>query len=141
MRVLIKMVKGVALYAALLAVVTGGAAIVGCLFLHNGRVEYLTDPEALFHFLWVTRAGLKVTIVTVTTIVFLMMAENGALSQNWSRWWRRNLPVAGRTETAVRAELGPRAFPRQVAAPVRSRHAAKRNDRAYVPIGYDRDAL
>ena len=81
---LLKMgVKAVVLFLCLLVVVTVGAAIVGCLFLSNGDVAYLIQPHALFEFLWVTRAGLKVTIVFVTVLTFLMFAQDGALSRRW----------------------------------------------------------
>jgi hypothetical protein len=85
-----KLVKGVALYLAILAVVTVGAAIIGCAFLPNGNIDYLLDPPALFTFLWTTRAGLKVTILFVTTMIFLLFAEGGALSRDWVQRSRRN---------------------------------------------------
>ena len=106
---LVKLIKGLALYVAILAVVTVGAAIIGCVFLPNGRLDYLIDPPALFTFLWVTRAGLKVTILFVTTVIFLLFAESGALGQNRSLRSRRNavsVPLARKAwERPVIVEL------------------------------------
>ncbi len=83
MKLLTMALKAVALFLGILVVITGGAAIISCLFLSNGQVAYLIDPQALFEFLWVTRAGLKATILFVTITTFLMIAENGALSKKW----------------------------------------------------------
>lgn len=83
MKLLTMALKAVALFLGILVVITGGAAIIGCLFLSNGQVAYLIDPQALFEFLWVTRAGLKVTIFFVTITTFVMVAENGGLSKKW----------------------------------------------------------
>jgi hypothetical protein len=102
MRFFAKILKGITLYITILAVVTAGAAIIGCLFLPNGRLDYLLDPSALFTFVWVTRAGLKVTIMFVTTLIFLLFAENGALSQRWFRRPQRTLPPASAKEAWTR---------------------------------------
>lgn len=100
MRFLIKLVKGVALYIAILSAVTFSAAVIGCLFLPNGHVRYLLDPEALLTFLWVTRAGLKVSIFFIATSIFMMLADNGALGRKWFKrphsGARPHMPEAGR---------------------------------------------
>ena len=83
MKLLKMSLKAVVLFVGVLLIVTGGAAIIGCLFLSNGQIAYLIDPQALFEFVWVTRAGLKATIFFVTMVTFLMIAEDGALSRRW----------------------------------------------------------
>ena len=85
LRMLGKTAKGLILYVGVLACVTVGAAIVGCLFLSNGHVRYLFDPSDLFTFLWYQRAGLKVTIVFVATWIFLLLVEDGILGRPWRR--------------------------------------------------------
>ena len=75
--------KGVILYAAILSVVTVVAAAIGCLFLQGGDIQFFVHPDAMLQFLWAKRAGLKVTILFVATLVFFMLAEDGILSRRW----------------------------------------------------------
>ncbi len=78
-----KLVKGMTLYVTILACVTALAAVIGCVFLSNGRIAYLFDPTDLFNFLWQQRAGLKVMITFVTTLIFFLLAEDGILNRKW----------------------------------------------------------
>lgn len=78
-----KTLKAATLFTAILLVVTCVAAIVGCLFLSNGQLAYLVQPTELIEFVWVTRAGLKVTVFFVAVMIFLMCAEDGALGRPW----------------------------------------------------------
>lgn len=77
-------VKGVLLFTGLLALVTAAAAVIGCLFLSNGDIAYLADPEKLFHFIYAVRAGLKVNIVFVTFLLFFFCINEDMLTR---RWW------------------------------------------------------
>lgn len=75
--------KAVLLFTGLLALVTAAAAVIGCLFLSNGDIAYLTDPEKLFHFVYAVRAGLKVNIVFVTFLLFFFCINENMLTRPW----------------------------------------------------------
>lgn len=75
--------KGFIHYFAILVMVTLSAATIGCLFLQGGDLQFFVQPEAMIHFPWVKRAGLKVTILFVATIIFFMLAEDGPLRCSW----------------------------------------------------------
>jgi hypothetical protein len=82
-RFLVRLVTGILLYSWSFIVITAATAVIGCLFLPNGQVGYLLDPAELLTFIWVTRAGLKVTILAVTTAVFLLLVGDGTLNRKW----------------------------------------------------------
>ena len=74
-------VKGIMLYGIILTAVTAVAAVAGCLFLSNGQLAYLVDPDKLLWFVWSQRSGLKVQIFFVTTILWWMLALDGTLGR------------------------------------------------------------
>ncbi|MEZ5930599.1 MAG: hypothetical protein R3F54_01330 [Alphaproteobacteria bacterium] len=78
-------VKGAAVFLGLLAIVSATAAIIGCLFLSNGKIAYLTNAHDLFVFAFYTRAGLKVNILFVTLLLFFMCINDGMISRRWFR--------------------------------------------------------
>lgn len=79
------LIKAVLLFSSILPVVAIVAAIVGCLTLSNGNILYLFNPTELFDFVFNVRAGLKVTVLFVTFLLFFFCVNDGMLSRNWLR--------------------------------------------------------
>ena len=98
-----RLFKGVILYVALIVVVTLAAAAVGCLFLQGGDLRFFVHPDAMLNFLWAKRAGLKVTILFVATLIFFMLVEDGILSRRW--YFDRGLGRLRRGQQAAQSRL------------------------------------
>ena len=101
-----KTLKAVLLYCAILAVVALTAAVIGCLVLSDGRTAYLLDPDKLLWFAWSKRSGLKVQIFFIATVLWWMLALDGALGRPWLRGlWTRMPRVGARASEISKAGL------------------------------------